>query len=46
LKTIRESPYTFTWAGPRPGTYVITCVATDEIGLSSTSAPVTITVKP
>jgi len=46
VQTIREAPYTYAWAGPGPGTYTITSVATDEVGLSSTSAPVTITVTP
>lgn len=34
------------WMEARPGTYVLTAVATDETGASATSEPVTITVVP
>ncbi|MEO7962182.1 MAG: Ig-like domain-containing protein, partial [Ginsengibacter sp.] len=37
-------PYNYTWRNVQPGTYVVTAVATDNEGLSTTSAPVTITV--
>jgi hypothetical protein len=44
--TDRSSPWTFTWA-PRKGdvgTHVLTVVATDVAGNSTTSAPVTVRV--
>ncbi|WP_018615050.1 Ig-like domain-containing protein [Segetibacter koreensis] len=37
-------PYTYSWTNIEPGAYTITAIATDDKGLSATSAPVTITV--
>jgi galactose oxidase-like protein/Big-like domain-containing protein len=39
------APYTATWAAAPAGTYAVTARATDDLGLSATSAPATITVR-
>jgi PKD repeat protein len=39
-----ESPYTLDWTGVLDGTYVLTAVATDNLGAQGTSTPVTINV--
>jgi regulation of enolase protein 1 (concanavalin A-like superfamily) len=39
-----SSPYTFSWTNVGAGTYTLTAVAYDNAGLSTTSAPVTVTV--
>jgi hypothetical protein len=41
-----ESLYSLTWSNVAAGTHALTAVATDNAGLSSTSAPVKITVLP
>src|SRR4051812_18033119 len=38
LKTDSTSPYSFSWANVAAGTYSITAKATDNFGLTSTSA--------
>ena len=38
------TPYGFTWSGVAAGTYTVTARATDNLGVSTTSAPVTFTV--
>ena len=38
------APYAFTWAGVTNGTYVLTAVATDNLGASTTSSVVSVTV--
>ncbi|HEX8721893.1 MAG TPA: LamG-like jellyroll fold domain-containing protein, partial [Pyrinomonadaceae bacterium] len=42
--TKTEQPYTVTWGNAAAGTYAITARATDDAGVSTTSAPVNITV--
>ena len=37
-------PYSFSWANPPPGIFIITAKAIDNLGASTISAPVTITV--
>ena len=44
LGTATASPYTFTWAAVPAGSYSVTAVATDNLGASTTSAPVAVTV--
>jgi hypothetical protein len=44
--TSGPSPYTFSWGGVAAGTYALTAVATDNVGASRTSSPVTVTVGP
>jgi parallel beta-helix repeat protein len=44
LKTVLESPYTFSWSKVGAGTYTITAKATDNNDLVTTSDAVTITV--
>jgi len=45
LGTDTTSPYSYAWVNPPVGTYVLTAKATDNLGVVTTSAPVTITVK-
>jgi hypothetical protein len=44
LKTVFTSPYTYSLTNVAPGSYTITAKATDNKGLITMSAPVTITV--
>ncbi len=44
IGTATSAPYTYTWTGVAAGTYTITAVATDNLGATTTSSPVTITV--
>jgi len=46
LGTVTAAPYAFTWSNVASGTYTITVRATDNVGASSTSAAVSIVVKP
>ena len=46
LTTFGGAPNSFTWLNPSPGTYQLTATVTDNDNLSTTSAPVTITVNP
>ena len=42
--TVTQAPYNFTWSQPAAGAYTLTAVATDNLGISATSAPVHINV--
>jgi hypothetical protein len=44
LGEIDASPYTFLWSGFASGSYVLTAVATDNLGATTTSAPVSLSV--
>jgi hypothetical protein len=44
LATVTTSPYQFTWKKVAAGSYSITAVAKDALGISAMSAPVSITV--
>jgi hypothetical protein len=44
VATTTAWPWTATWSNVEPGTYRLTAVATDSSGLSTTSAPVDVTV--
>jgi hypothetical protein len=44
IGTVTAAPFTITWPSVPAGTYTLTAVATDALGLSTTSSPVTITV--
>jgi RHS repeat-associated protein len=46
LGTDTVAPYAHTWASPTNGSYTLTAKAFDVLGLSTTSAPVPITVQP
>ena len=39
------APYAYSWTGIAAGTYSITVKATDNLGLSTTSTPISVTVK-
>ena len=41
---VTQAPYNFTWSSPAAGTYTITAVATDNLGITTTSAPVSVQV--
>jgi len=40
------APYEFTWSGVQPGTYTVSALAFDDLGLGSVSNSATITVDP
>jgi hypothetical protein len=44
LTTVFASPYTYAMTNVAAGTYTITAIATDDKGLATVSAPVTVTV--
>ncbi len=44
LGTSTVAPYTYTWATPAVGSYVLTAVATDNLGATATSAAVNVSV--
>jgi RHS repeat-associated protein len=46
ITTLSSAPYSFTWTGVPQGAYVLTAKATDNLGATTTSAPVNITVNP
>lgn len=41
-----SAPYAYAWSGVGQGTYTVTARATDSAGASTTSAPLTVTVRP
>jgi hypothetical protein len=44
IGTSNTAPYAVTWAGPAAGSHNVTAVATDVLGASATSAPVSVTI--
>jgi hypothetical protein len=44
LAIVTNAPYSFIWTNALAGTNLLTAVATDALGVSATSAPVTVTV--
>lgn len=44
LSTDADSPYAYSWSGVGAGSYTLKAVATDNAGLSTTSAPVPVVV--
>ncbi len=44
IASVIGQPFTFSWSGVAAGTYVLTAAATDNLGASTASAPVNITV--
>lgn len=43
--TVTTAPYNFTWTNVAVGTYSVTAKATDDKGVVTTSAPISVTVK-
>jgi hypothetical protein len=43
---LNANTYTFSWPATTPGTYVLTAVATDNLGNAQSSSPVSFTVTP
>jgi RHS repeat-associated protein len=43
--TVTTAPFNFTWSGVTVGTYTVTAKATDDKGVVTTSAPISVTVK-
>lgn len=46
IGTVTTAPYNATWAAVPASSYTITAKATDNLGVSTTSAPITVTVQP
>jgi RHS repeat-associated protein len=44
ITTLTAPPYSITWTGVPQGSYSLTAVASDDLGATTTSAPVSITV--
>lgn len=44
VASLTNGPFAFTWTGVTPGAHMLLAVATDDHGLTTTSAPVTIQV--
>ena len=44
LATKTTAPYSFTWSNVAPGTYTLSAKATDNLGVTATSTPVTVIV--
>lgn len=45
LATVTQAPYAFTWTDATPGTYAIMARAVDNLGATTYSAPVAVTVQ-
>lgn len=45
LATVTQVPFAFTWTDAVPGTYTLTAKGVDNVGATTRSAPVTVTVK-
>jgi hypothetical protein len=46
LGVATSSPFALTWTNPAPGSYTLTALAVDGLGLSRTSAGVTVVIQP
>ena len=46
LGTDSTPPYQFTWNNPPSGVHTLTAIATDNLGATKTSAPITLTIVP
>jgi RHS repeat-associated protein len=46
ITTVSAAPYSITWTGVPQGSYVLSAVATDDLGAATTSATVPVTVGP
>jgi len=46
IKKVTASPYAYSWPKVATGTYTITAVATDALGVQTTSSPISVTVNP
>jgi hypothetical protein len=44
IGTTTSGPYSVTWGNVAPGSYTITAVASDDVGATTTSSPITLTV--
>jgi hypothetical protein len=44
IGTVTTAPFATTWTGVPAGTYSLTAVAIDNVGVATTSTPITITV--
>lgn len=45
LATVTQAPFAFTWTDAVPGTYTLTAKGVDNVGATTRSAPITVTVK-
>ena len=44
LATVTAAPYAYTWTNVQPGSYSLSARATDDLGATTTSSPVAVTV--
>src|SRR5262249_32072047 len=44
IGTATASPYSYTWPSVGPGSYALTAIATDTLGIMGSSSPVNVTV--
>ena len=45
IGSVTSAPYSVDWSRMNPGSYVLTAVATDNKGISTTSSPVSVTIR-